>query len=401
MQQPPMIITDLSITIVLPSGPVTVDESHVNFELIREAIANQEWDSLDDLVNVATAVVLYSDGAYEITELGITYQGDPIPRPIETRVLDFMKKGLPFEYLLRFHERLMANPSRRALHELYDFLEHKHIPITPEGLFMAYKSVRPDLLDHHSGTILNEIGAVIEMPRNQVDDDKDSHCSHGLHAGAWDYAATFGGSGSRMLLVSVDPADVVSIPADHNCMKLRTCRYTVVAECERPVQEEIYGEWDADDWEDGDEDWDYYPEDTDDYLFDEPLEEEETEEIEESGVEDDFVDIWTLPSDGNEASDFDDDYFRGPPPVTFQRDDAPQEIIVDARTDLAERVAEALLDATRRQGQLDDPLLASRDGFLIGWALKQLESLMADVLEGEDIDMCESRLESAINLLEW
>ena len=40
-----------------------------------------------------------------------------------------------------------------------------------------------------------------------------------------------------MLIVEIDPADVVSVPSDCNCQKLRTCKYTVVAKYDGPLPE--------------------------------------------------------------------------------------------------------------------------------------------------------------------
>jgi hypothetical protein len=148
-----------------------------------------------------------------------------------------MEKGLPHESLIKFLERLMANPSRRAINELYAFLSHKNLPITDAGTFLAYKSVRSDYTDHYSGNFNNSIGNTLEMTRNNVCDDHNQGCSVGFHAGSLQYASTFGGGESILLIVEIDPADVVSVPSDCNCQKLRTCKYTVVAKYDGPLPE--------------------------------------------------------------------------------------------------------------------------------------------------------------------
>jgi hypothetical protein len=140
-----------------------------------------------------------------------------------------MKEGLPFEPLVAFLDKLMKNPSRRAVNELYSFLEHKAMPITPNGNFLAYKSISLDWKDHYTGTFDNSVGNTLEMARNSVCDDAEVGCSSGFHAGSLQYASTFGGS-SKLVIVEIDPSDVVSIPKDSNCQKLRTCKYKVIAE---------------------------------------------------------------------------------------------------------------------------------------------------------------------------
>ena len=50
--------------------------------------------------------------------------------------------------------------------------------------------------------------------------------------------------------VEIDPRDVVSVPKDCDCQKLRTCKYKVVAlheTIEKPLDEGIYGEYDEHD----------------------------------------------------------------------------------------------------------------------------------------------------------
>jgi hypothetical protein len=125
-------------------------------------------------------------------------------------------------------ENLYANPSKRAVTELYGFLEKNNLPITPDGYFLAYKKVRKDFLDVHSGTMDNSPGTIVEMERNKVDDNKDQTCSTGLHFCGMSYLSHFGGE--RTVIVKINPADVVSIPSDYNDAKGRACRYEVIGE---------------------------------------------------------------------------------------------------------------------------------------------------------------------------
>jgi hypothetical protein len=238
----PFIITDTSIVALFPSGPKSAQSTHLNFTKIRDQIKTGQWAGLEDLFDVKGAIIRWTSGLYRITDEGVYRGTERIPDCIERRVLQFMDEGLPFEPLLKFHERLAANPSRRAVQELYKFLENKNIPIGPDGCFYGYKSVRLDWKDIHSGTFSNHIGAVLEMPRNQVDDDCHRTCSYGFHVGALEYVRDFGGSreNKHMIIVKVDPADVVSVPIDYNGQKMRVCKYVVVSEYTGPLPETYY-----------------------------------------------------------------------------------------------------------------------------------------------------------------
>lgn len=142
-----------------------------------------------------------------------------------------LREGFNVNPFVKFMENLMLNPSKRAVDELYGFLEACNLPITPDGHFLAYKRVRNDYRDIYTGTMDNSVGNVLEMQRNAVDEDKDRTCSAGLHFCSKTYLPHFGcGGGSRVVVVKINPRDVVAIPSDYNNAKGRTCRYEVVDE---------------------------------------------------------------------------------------------------------------------------------------------------------------------------
>ena len=97
------------------------------------------------------------------------------------------------------------------------------------------------------------------MPRTAVCDDANHGCSAGFHAGSHEYAKSYASGGGHLLLVEIDPSDVVSVPHDCDCQKLRTAKYKVVAVHETidtPLREALvdnYGDYDdySDDWNDG------------------------------------------------------------------------------------------------------------------------------------------------------
>ena len=69
-----------------------------------------------------------------------------------------------------------------------------------------------------------------QMPRNKISDDPRVACHEGLHCGNLAYVRDFGGTdgGKRIVIVRVDPADVVCVPYDSSMHKVRVCKYTVV-----------------------------------------------------------------------------------------------------------------------------------------------------------------------------
>ena len=248
----PYIITDKSITVVVNGKSLTMEASNPSFQKAKDALVKEEWDSIENLFDTPKAVQDFADGNIEVKNGAVLYNGEVIHNHVVGRILDFMANGLPYKPLIKFLEKLLQNPSRRATNELYSFLEHKSMPITPDGNFLAYKGVRDDYTDWHSGKFSNKVGDVQEMVRNNVCDDANQGCSSGFHAGSLEYAKGYG-NGGHLMVVEIDPSDVVSVPYDCDCQKLRTSKYKVVSHFEKKLEEPMcdeYGDWDESEYSD-------------------------------------------------------------------------------------------------------------------------------------------------------
>ena len=232
-------IRNNSLTAVIGNKVYSADSSHPNWVGIMDAVRANSDDALISAINIRQAVVNFVKGKVKVVGNEVWFGDLQIGGTVVDRLLSFIADGLPSEPILRFIENLHGNPSQRAVTELYTFLEHKNLPITPEGNFLAYKGIRNDWYSITSGKltllqgsakdghILNSIGQTVECVRNQVDDNKDNTCSRGIHAGSLEYATNFG-RGGRVVIVEINPKDVVSIPSDCEGQKLRTCKYKVV-----------------------------------------------------------------------------------------------------------------------------------------------------------------------------
>ena len=174
------ILTDESITIVAKGKPYTMSTSNASFSEVKNRIAAEDFDGIEQLFDTGKVIGVFTDGNIVVQNNSVLYKGQEVHNHVVDRILDFMREGLPYKPLVNFLEKLMKNPSARAVSELYAFLEHKNMPLTPEGNFLAYKSVRQDWTDHHTGEVSNQIGALIpRKERNQVCDNADIGCSRG------------------------------------------------------------------------------------------------------------------------------------------------------------------------------------------------------------------------------
>lgn len=219
-----------SITVFANGKPYTVNRTAKIFNAALEAVKNDDVELFLQVVNTKDTVVQKSGGKVRIENGNLMFGDRVVTGLISARVFDMMELGLSIDPMLAFIENLMKNPSKRAVDELFGFIEACDLPITEDGHFLAYKRVREDYKDVHSGTMDNSVGKVVEMERNLVDEDKSRTCSAGLHFCSYEYLKHF--SGERIVVVKINPADVVAIPIDYNNSKGRTCRYEVVEEME-------------------------------------------------------------------------------------------------------------------------------------------------------------------------
>ncbi len=257
----PYILTDESLTVVIEGKAHTMRNDHPSWDKAKQALKDEEFEKLESLFNIESAVQDYFDSEANITVQngGVYHEGEAVHNLVVDKILDFMRNDMPYQPLVKFLGKLMDNPSHRAVDELYTFLEHKNMPITPEGNFLAYKGVNNEHKDFYSGKFDNSVGQTLSMVRNSVCDDANIGCSYGFHAGSYEYAKGYASSGGHLMRVEIDPTDVVSVPLDCDCQKLRTAKYKVIAiheSIERPLDDGIYGEYDEDDWDYSDEDSD-------------------------------------------------------------------------------------------------------------------------------------------------
>jgi hypothetical protein len=254
------------ITVVLDGERHSINAGNTLFSKALDAYKADDWDTFVACVNptIRLKSLYASYEGIEVKDGNLYVFGDPVHSTLANRVISFLEHGLDCVHLFKFILKLNLNPSKRAVDELYTFLEHRALPITDNGNFLAYKAVRADYTDKHTGKFLNTVDAVLEMPRNKVDDDKNVGCSYGFHAGTVEYAKDFMSRDGHLMIVEINPADVVSIPTDCQFQKLRTCKYKVVGEYEIDLTDPMYAsrfqtedDDDVDLW--GDEDDDQYP----------------------------------------------------------------------------------------------------------------------------------------------
>jgi hypothetical protein len=289
MNKVPYTLSENSLTIFWEGKPYTLRNDHPNFNLAKKAIFDARYDDLGDLLDISKSIENFVEGDIEVKDEVVYYKGHRLHGVVVDKLLEMLRAGMKDSApLTNFITRLQANPSANSVNELYSFLSYKSLATTPEGMVLGYKGVQGDFWSSTGNAdtivvqgktnerhqILNEVGATIEVARRCVDDNKDNHCSFGLHVGSYDYANGWAGESGRLLLVEFDPQDAVSVPTDCDFQKLRVSKYKVISditdtrkELNTPVYEAnkpIYGSDDDVDYDDLDEDVDNFLDSDDD-----------------------------------------------------------------------------------------------------------------------------------------
>lgn len=272
--------------------PLTINADHPNWDLFQKGISDYTAGTItnEDLANLFMGNVNLSakaaakfvkvggilDGRMTISENSILVDHAPIDQALEGHILRLLRAdGTPkdarnWAAFAKFVENLYANTSEFVREQLFAWLNYENLKgqgftLTDDGCFIGYKGcagtpATATSINHgqaivngvlHDGAIPNPLGAVVEMPRNKVQDNPEVGCSTGLHVGTFEYANSF--QRGVLLTVKVNPRDVVSVPTECAAQKIRTCRYEVLEAVETAYNDVTWGSDDAD-WDD-DEDW--------------------------------------------------------------------------------------------------------------------------------------------------
>lgn len=234
MNQPAIMWQGDNIMVIVDNRPYTVNKNtHPFYTEIVTCIRDRKWDDLPTYLDINRKLETWFEGNIKIDKEVVSYCGRPVPEAMGNMLVNLIKNKIDHTYFVKFIENLMKNPSKKSIDQLYIFLERNQMPITEDGCFMAYKAVDEGYMSKYADKVTGEkvrymIGDKPSMPRNLISDDSDVMCDQGLHACSMEYLRSW--SATHLMLVKINPANVVSIPKDHNFTKMRVCEMEVVAE---------------------------------------------------------------------------------------------------------------------------------------------------------------------------
>ena len=246
---------DETLTVFADGRAFVANNTHPKWDEIKRMAVIDDDPSVVDVIDGAVkavkefkrlgAQVTVSDGR-------LFFDGDEVNNAVAKKVVEFINEGVEdWKPLVAFMEKVFTNPETHSREQLFEWMERHAFSINEEGDILGYKSVRRvregsgqfDGFEFQSissgsedvmvdgkvfiGYIPQNVGSVVEMPRSVVQHDPSNGCGVGLHVANYRYATTWSSS-DAVLLVAVNPRDVVSVPTESNFEKVRVCRYRVV-----------------------------------------------------------------------------------------------------------------------------------------------------------------------------
>lgn len=225
---------DNFVHVILPGvGAYALEASHQTFPAMKRALLAKKWGRVPHLINLAKQLGYETHGQVEIKRGIPYYKGVKMEGYLAIKLQEMIRRGekVQLPALIKFSNNLYQNPDPKTIGEVLEFLEASKMPITDDGCFLAYKCVRADYTDCHTGTVNNEPGETPAMPRKNVDASTRVACSSGFHFAALDYIrGGFGSSTNRIVMIKINPRDVVAIPEYKSTLKGRVWFYEVVKE---------------------------------------------------------------------------------------------------------------------------------------------------------------------------
>ena len=229
------------ITVSVDDETYQITSDNPNFAKVEHYVKTKQWDKVFNILGLAKTLQHFTEGDVKFDGNNVSYKGKVVSSYVTDKLIKMVQEGTSdVTPLAKFLDKVMQSKYDHVKENLYKFLEWGNIPLTADGDFLGYKSVRADYKDVHTGTFDNSPGTTVRMERSKVVSDPSQGCSAGLHVGVAQYVSGFGGA--KTIVVKVDPRNVVSVPEEYNHQKMRTCEYFVVGDFNPayPLTSEVY-----------------------------------------------------------------------------------------------------------------------------------------------------------------
>lgn len=217
--------------------PFNASNSHPNYHLIIADLKAGSYDRIHSLINTSSQIKqLVSsttpdmDGIVIDAAAGVVLiDGHELDNAVVGRILRMANEGFDVQPMRKFLANMMLLPKTVA-DRVFEWVEAGAMPITSDGCVLAYKRVADNYTSFYDGKTKNDVGSIVKLPRALCDDNQHNTCSAGLHFCSQEYLPQYHGGQGRVLVLKINPKDIVAIPFEYGISKGRACEYEIVSE---------------------------------------------------------------------------------------------------------------------------------------------------------------------------
>lgn len=232
------VILDSGITVYIDGNQYFINSNEFPYLELKNILLSDietKYDSVKEVLNkLFNTIKSICEDVYVKNSI-IYIDKIPVNNSIGKLLTEMSDSGSDLNPFINFIRNVRKNPNNKIINEICDFIEKSYedggFTITPEGNILAYKKVSEDFMDIHSKMFYNGPGSIVEMNRNDVCSDRSVTCAPGLHFCSFSYLSNFGsGNDNKIMILEINPKDIVSIPIDYANAKGRCCKYKVIGE---------------------------------------------------------------------------------------------------------------------------------------------------------------------------
>lgn len=216
------------ISAVVEGKSYTISPDSKYYNHAKNALKQKDRKKLIEAFDLDKCLRSSSNNRLSLKDGKVIYKGGELHNALTVRICELMRKDLPFEPLFKFLGKILLNPRKESVNDLYRFLEFNTLPLTEDGNFLAYKRVTSDFKDFFTEKIDNSIGESPKMPRQEVDSSNGVCSGSGLYVASRGYLDNYHSGEGIIIIVEVDPQNVCAVPTSYENTKMRVCEYKVL-----------------------------------------------------------------------------------------------------------------------------------------------------------------------------
>lgn len=226
----PYVLQDNYISVLLNGKSYQATKGQPTFKQLHRALKREQWSRVPKLVSLTAQLAERMHGKVDVNAEGVFYKGQKVDNSLSAKILELIEHEKPVSGWLRFMDNLYQQGDVNTVNRVYDWINSGRYAITSDGCIVGYKVVDKNYKDKHTHTVDNHIGARPLMARSAVDPNEYVECSRGYHVCVRGYIRGFYSAGDHIMVVKVNPADVVASPVNFGNQKFRCWTYEVFEE---------------------------------------------------------------------------------------------------------------------------------------------------------------------------